>query len=135
MRLPQKEPLIFFLKLGRFDGAVLSLPGVSGLVEEPPLYESPDALRSRGDWLDGRLRLVNKVRMLLPLDLLLPGEGVIGCGDGDVSVSVVCMLGSAASGEDEWVSAAGYAPGVVGYAPGMEYVEFCKKKSGVPGRP
>ncbi len=82
---------------------MLSLPGVSGLAEEPPPYESPDALGSRGDWVEGRLRLESKVRMLFPLDLLLPGEGVIGCGEGGVSVSVVWVRGSAVRGEDEWV--------------------------------
>lgn len=75
------------------------------------------------------------MRILFPLDLLLPGEGVMGCEGGSVSVSVVCVRGSAARGEDDSVRVIGYAPGVVGYAPGMEYVEFCKKKSGVEGRP
>jgi len=52
--------------------------------------------------------------MLFPLDLLLPGEGVMGCEGGGVSVSVVCVRGSAARGEDESVRVVGYAPGVVG---------------------
>lgn len=73
--------------------------------------------------------------MLFPLDLLLPGEGVIGCEGGGVSASELCNRGSAARGEDDRVRVMGYAPGVIGYAPGMEYVEFCKKKSGVEGRP
>lgn len=114
---------------------MLSLPGVSGLAEEPTPYESPNGLGSRGDWVDGRLRLESKVRMLFPLDLLFPGEGVTGCAEGGVSVSVVCVRGSVARGEDDRVRVIGYAPGVVGYAPGMEYVEFCRKKSGVEGRP
>ena len=33
LRLPQNVPLIFFLRVGRVDDAILSLPGVSGLAE------------------------------------------------------------------------------------------------------
>lgn len=48
-RLPQKVPLIFFLRFGRVEDAILSLPGVSGLLVELPPYESLDVLGSRGD--------------------------------------------------------------------------------------
>lgn len=72
----QNVPLIFFRKLGRVDDAMLSLPDVSGLSEELPPNESSDT-RVRGDWLEGRLRLESKFRILLPLDPLFPGEGVM----------------------------------------------------------
>lgn len=134
-RLPQKVPLIFFFKLGRVDDAILSLLGVSGRMEGDPPYESPELRGSPGDWLEGRRRLESRVRMLLPLDLLFPGGGVVGSRAIGMSISVLSDLGSAASGEDEWVRDLDNAPGVVGYAPGMEYVEFWRKKSGVLGRP
>lgn len=73
-RLLQNVPLIFFRKLGRVDDAMLSLPGVSGLSEELPPNESSDT-RVRGDWLEGRLRLESRFRILLPLEPLFPDDG------------------------------------------------------------